>query len=120
MTALPSIGASVPLVLNAPGDGGKAYVMAASLGASGIKVGSRTIPLSLDALLILTVQNLVPSIFQGYQGVLSASGTASAKLNVPTITALRGLTLHHAFVVVDPSQPNGLGTISNGLGITVF
>jgi len=120
MTALPSIGASVPLALNAPGDGSKAYVMAASLGASGINVGGRTIPLSLDPLLILTVQNLVPSIFQGYQGVLSAPGTATAKLIVPSMTALRGLTLHHAFVVIDPSRPNGLGTISNGLGITLF
>jgi len=120
MTALPSIGTPVPLVLNAPGDGNKAYVMAASLGATGIPIGGRTIPLSLDPLFLLTVQNLVPSVFQRYQGVLNAAGSATATLAVPAIAGLRGITLHHAFVVIDPARPNGLGTISNGLGILLF
>jgi len=120
MTALPQTGSLLPFALNAPGDGGKPYAMAASFGNSGIKIGSRTIPLSLDALLILTVQNLLPGIFQKYQGALSAGGTASASLLIPATAALKGITLHHAFLVIDPSKPNGIGTVSNGLAVTLY
>jgi hypothetical protein len=94
--------------------------MAASFGNSGISIGGRKVPLALDTLLILTVQNLLPGIFRNYQGTLGSGGTASASLLIPSGPALKGVTLHHAFVVIDPSKPNGLGTISNGLPVTLY
>jgi len=120
MTALPQTGSVLPLALAAPGEGGKPYALAASFGNTGIKIGGRTIPLSFDTMLLLTVQNLLPGIFQKYQGTLSAGGTASASLLIPATAALKGITLHHAFVVIDPSKPGGIGTISNGLPVTLY
>jgi hypothetical protein len=120
MTAFPQTGSLLPFALNAPGDGGKPYAMATSFGNTGIKIGGRTIPLSFDTLLLLTVQNLVPGIFQKYQGTLSAGGTASASLLIPAMAALKGITLHHAFLVIDPSKPSGIGTVSNGLAVTLY
>jgi hypothetical protein len=120
MTALPQTGSVLPFALDAPGDGGKPYALAASFGNTGLKIGGRTIPLSLDTMLLLTVQNLLPGIFQKYQGTLSAGGTASASLVIPATAALKGVTLHHAFVVIDPAKPAGIGTISNGLAVTLY
>ena len=120
MTALPQTGTTLPFALDAPGDGGKTYVMAASFGNTGISIGGRTVPLSFDTLLLLTVQNVLPGIFQRYQGTLSAGGTASASLLIPAGPGLKGVTLHHAFVVIDPAKPAGIGTISNGLAVTLY
>jgi hypothetical protein len=120
MTALPQTGTTLPFVLNAPGEGGKTYVMAASFGNTGISIGGRTVPLSFDMLLLLTVQNVLPAVFQKYQGTLSAGGTASASLLIPAGPGLKGVTLHHAFVVIDASKPGGVGTVSNGLAVTLY
>jgi len=120
MTALPQTGSVLPFALDAPGDGGKPYALAASFGNSGIKIGGHTIPLSFDSLLLLTVQNVLPGIFQKYQGTLSAGGTASASLLIPALAALKGITLHHAFLVIDPSKPGGIGTVSNGLAVSLY
>ncbi len=117
---LPQRGASVTLDLDAPGDAGKVYVLAASFGTAGIPAGrQRVIPLTLDPLMIATARGLLP-MFRGYQGALDASGKATATLVIPNFAALTGVTLHHAFVVVDPAQPLGIGTISNPLPILLF
>lgn len=118
--SVPVVGANVRLDLDAPGDGGKSYVLAASLSNTGIPVGTRVIPLGVDALLLLTVNNVLPVLFQRYHGVLDSTGRASATLAIPNVGGLKGLVLHHAFVVIDPNGPGGLGTISNGLPVTVF
>lgn len=120
LMGLPKTGTSIPLALNAPGEGNKPYIMASSFGNSGINIGGRTIPLSPDTLMLLTVQNLIPALFQNYQGFLSASGTAGSAIAVPGYPALAGLTFHNAFIVIDFSKPNGIGTISNGLAVTLY
>jgi hypothetical protein len=120
LRSVPSPGTGVQLDLDAPGDGNRAYVLAASFGNRGISLGGRTVPLDADALLVVTVQNLAPGVFQGYQGVLDAGGRAAATLAVPALTALKGITVHHAFVVLDASGPGGIGTISNGLPVAIF
>lgn len=118
--AVPKIGTTVPLSLNAPGDANKAYHLGASFGNSGVVWGGRTIPLSDDALLAATVANVWPTVFQDYVGYLGSQGTAAASLNVPNDALLIGLTIHHAFMVIDPGQPYNIGTISNGLAMTLF
>ena len=121
MTAPPKLGTAVPMTLNSPGDAGKTYVLASSFGNSGIPMpGKRSIPLALDALTILTVQNLVPSVFKNYQGTLNGSGVATATLALPGTSALTGQTIYSAFIVVDQKGPGGIGTISNGLEMRLY
>jgi hypothetical protein len=120
LKTVPKVGASTRLDLDVPAGGGKSYVLAASFSNAGIPIGTRAIPLGVDGLLVLTVSNVLPSIFQGYHGVLDNAGRASATLVLPNAPSLQGVVLHHAFVVIDPSRPMGIGTISNGLPVTVF
>ena len=121
MTASPKLGTTVPMALNSPGDAGKTYVVATSFGNTGIAMpGNRTVPLALDALTILTVQNLVPSVFKNYQGTLTGAGVATAAIALPSNSALVGQSLFSAFIVVDLKGPGGIGTISNGLEMRLF
>jgi len=120
LKTVPLVGTNVRLDLDAPGDGGKPYVLAASLSNAGIPIGTKVIPLGVDALLLLTVTNALPFIFQQYHGVLDSTGKASATLAVPNVASLKGVQLHHAFVVIDFNQPQAIGTVSNGLPVTIF
>ena len=118
--ALPRIGATVTLNLDSAADPGRPYLMAASLGNAGIPAGqNRRIPLSIDPLLLATVNSQFP-FFQRYQGTLDTAGKATAAFVVPNLRFLAGVTLHHAFFVLDPSRPFSIGTISNPLPITLF
>jgi len=94
--------------------------MAASFGNAGIQQGGKTIPLTADQLYALTVANAAPQMFQNYVGFLNGSGKATASLVAPNSTSLIGVTVYHAFLVIDASQPYHLGTISNGLAVQLF
>jgi len=120
MRSIPATGTNVTFDLDAPGDAKKAYVMAASLSNLGIPIGGRKIPLFPDTLFGITVSNLIPSVFQNYTGILDASGRAKATLVLFPIPALKGMVLHHAFMVIDPPKPFSIGTISNGLPVVIF
>lgn len=102
-----AINVSVPTHANQP------YAMAASFGASpGIPAGSgRRIPLNPDAL--FAASRTLPSVFQSFNGTLDARGQATARIAVPAAAALSGVSLFVAAVVLDPSQPNGIGVVSN-------
>ena len=54
-------------------------------------------------------------MFQGYLGTLDAGGRARAQLVTPALASLAGVTVHHAFVVLDGSSPGGVGLVSNPL-----
>jgi len=120
MTAVPQIGTTIPLALDSPADAGKPYHLAASFGNAGIQYGGKTIPLTQDPLYMLTVANSSPQMFQNYVGFLNGSGKATASLVVPNSSALVGVTVYHAFLVIDGSQPYHLGTISNGLAVELY
>lgn len=120
ISALPRVGSTIALDLHAPSDANKACVVAASMGRSGIPIAGQVIPLSPDPLFVATAQNLLPTLFRRYQQVLDANGRGTAQLAIPATNVLRGLTLHHAFVILDPSRPGGIGTISNPLPITLL
>ena len=117
---LPQVGTKVQWNLDVASDANKPYVIGASFNNWGIPAGNnRKIPLAVDNLLVGTVQLAFP-FFQGYQGILDASGKARATFNIPNFAALTGLTVHHAFVVVDAGQPNSIGTISNPYPLTIL
>jgi hypothetical protein len=120
MAALPQTGATVPLDLDAPGLGGRSYALGASLGDRGLSLGGRAVPLAVDALLFVSVGGLAPGVFRDYVGILDKQGRARAQLVIPSAAALAGVTVHHAFVVLDASKPGGVGLVSNPLPVTVY
>jgi len=120
MTAVPQIGTTIPLALDSPADASKAYHVAASFGNTGFQYGGKTIPLDQDPLYALTIANSAPEMFQNYVGFLNVSGKATANLAVPNSTSLVGVTVYHAFLVIDASQPYHLGTVSNALAVELY
>lgn len=117
---LPSPGKRITWNLDVPSDARKPYVMAVSLSNAGIRAGNnRTIPLFIDDLFAGSVNGAFP-FFVNYRGVLDQSGRAAATFAVPNFKFLSGITLHHAFVVIDAAQPNGIGTISNGYPLVIL
>ena len=118
--ATPRIGTTYPLDISAVADANRFYLLA--LGMTGIQPGipvqNRFIPIVPDSLFFLTVQNLLPSIFPGFQGTLDGSGAAQASVVIPNAPALVNLALHGTFVTYP--GPSGLNTISNPFTFTIL
>lgn len=77
--------------LRFPGEGGRGYAVA--LGFAGVRPGiplldGRTIHLAFDALVVLSLRNALPGIWQPGPGVLDAAGEATATLDVSAFGAL--------------------------------
>ncbi len=108
-----SIGGMHSFTMSSPANPGRNVQMGTSLGAGPTPIGTRSIGLTVDSLLIASIGGNLPTVFAGYSNSLSAAGRASAQLNIPTITALIGLDLHHAFIVFDAAAPGGIADISN-------
>jgi len=105
--------------LSLPNEAGKNYVMAMSL--TGVRPGiplpdGRRINLALDGLTILTIQNLIPTIFNPGPGALSATGQAAGWLDVNGLPPLSGVRVWVEALVVGPGS---IGTIVDPVGITL-
>ena len=74
------------------------------------------IPLNPDHYTSLLVQTGNSREFTGFKGILSATGTASASLNVPKGLPAIPTTLHHAFVVYD-GNTSQIFTASNPVSV---
>jgi len=99
-TATPKIGTSVALYLDDSADPGKFYFCASSLGVGRIPLGCWTVNLALDPLFFISLQNLAPTVFNNYQGILDSAGLAKAVVNVPNMPALVGVKVASAYVVL--------------------
>ena len=99
---------------------GLPYQVGTSLGDGPTPIGSRTLKLSLDDLLLVTVNGWLPSVFRNYAGVLDASGKARADIVIVNDTRLVGTRLHTAFLTLDANAPFGVKSISDtfSFGIT--
>ena len=118
LATAPKVGTAVKLDLNTATHPGKAYQMGTSFGyRPGIPIGRWTLPLNLDPMLMLSLYT--PVIFQNFGGYLNGSGQAQATILIPGDPNLVGITLYHAFVVIDPAVPSGLAAVSNGLPMTL-
>jgi hypothetical protein len=73
----------------------------------------------VDKLLEVSVGNVLPTIFVGYQGVIGTNGQAAAKINIPNISGLVGQKIHTAFVTLGPTSPFGIKSISNTYSFTI-
>ncbi|MBN2490150.1 MAG: hypothetical protein JXQ29_04815 [Planctomycetes bacterium] len=105
-------GGTVKLALTALSDAGRSYQVASSLGTGPTAIGYRQLGLSPDGLFVLTVSDRLPAVFQGYRGVIEPGGRAAASIAIPAASALIGLTIHSAFVTLDPAAPDGIQAIS--------
>ena len=77
------VGTTVDLNLFAPPDGGKAYQVGTSLGNGPIPIGTRSLGLSPDSLLVVSVSGVLPGLFLHYAGMLDTSGQAVARAGDP-------------------------------------
>ncbi len=97
-------------------EAGMAYVIGGSAAGTtpGIPVQSFTVPLNLDAYLLLTLN--APSLppLSGFAGILDGTGRGGGAFTAPpsAFAALAGITIHHAAVVLGPS---GIRAVSRAL-----
>jgi hypothetical protein len=105
-------GGTVILALSAPADAGLPYQVGTSLGTGPIPIGTRSLNLTADALLVASVGGFLPTVFANYSGVLDKAGAGKAQINIPSSTLLIGVRLHSAFVTLNASAPQGVQSIS--------
>jgi len=115
----PSIGGAVTLHLVSRADAGLPYQVGSSLGTGPIPIDTRKLGLSLDDLLVITVQGALPQVFAGYAGTLDASGQGQAKINIPNIPAFIGIRLHSAFLTLKSGAPSNIASISPTFSFTI-
>ncbi len=99
--------------LRATGDSGLGYQVASSFGIGPIPIDTRSIGLSIDALLMLSMSPLLPATFVGYAGTIGPDGTARATLRIPSLSGIVGVRVHTAFITLDANEPSGVRSISD-------
>ena len=112
-------GGKVTLALQAPAQGGLAYQLGTSLGLGPTPIGTRTLQLSLDDLLVVSVNGKLPGVFQNYSGILDTKGEAQAAILIPNDSRLLGLRLHTAFLTLDGASPQGVRSIAEPFTFSV-
>jgi hypothetical protein len=112
----PAPGSLVTLQLKGPAN--QLYQCACSFSNRGFPLDpGRRIPLDVDNLLFLSVQN--PVLFQSFSSRLDGNGDGLAGIQLPKIPALSGLAIYFAMVVLDANAPNFIGNISNDTQIRI-
>ena len=120
LVAPAAVGAQGQLLVDSPGDAGKAYLCGFSGGTSpGIVLSDGSVvPLVPDGIFTLST-NPFNGTFVNTFGVLNPAGEATVLINVPDSPAFIGFSVFAAFVVFEPGSPTGIGTISAALEVTV-
>lgn len=107
-------GATVNIVLQSlrPGDGGRSYHFAASLGRHpGHQFPAGRLNLAADSLFFLTAANAVPAVFVNFAGQTSATGQATASIRVPAnLPSGSNIPIFVAGIIFDSS---GVRTVTN-------
>ncbi|MBN2489478.1 MAG: hypothetical protein JXQ29_01325 [Planctomycetes bacterium] len=112
-------GGKVTLALQAPADGGLPYQLGTSFGLGPTPIGARTLQLSLDDLLVVSVGGKLPAVFQNYSGRLDTKGEGQGAILIPNDRRLLGLRLHTAFLTLDGASPQGVRSISEPFTFSV-
>jgi hypothetical protein len=87
-------GTKVPVILSFPHNTapGASYFLACSLALRpGIPVGGERLDLAPDPLFYASAQNMLPTVFQNFRGILNSAGQTTAVVNLPPVLALDGL-----------------------------
>jgi len=101
------------------GDAGRPYVVGSSLGTGPIPIGRRILRPSPDALLQASAGGFWPAVFVNYRGTLDARCRARAHIDIPSVGALAGVRIHSAFLVLNPSAPEGVNSVSTTFLFTI-
>ena len=105
-----------------PAHAGRLYLLLGSSSGTvpGVPVDSVLLPLNVDNYTLFTLNSAGSGPLQNTLGFLDAQGTASAALNVPGGLSpnLDGLTLHHAFAVLDVNGSGQAVFASNAFPLT--
>ena len=114
----PLYGTKVALNLDSSADAGKFYFCASSLNTGSFWLGCWEVQLATDNLFLLTIQNLAPTMFINYQGILDSAGQAKAEVDIPNDHNLVGVAILSSFAVmgtsgIDAVSPNGSFKISS-------
>jgi hypothetical protein len=120
LSGSPQPGGTVNLDMASPGDAGKPYQLASSLGTGPIPLGSRQIGLTPDNLMVITTGGLLPGVFVNFAGLLDAQGNARAQIQIPNLPALKGVRIYNAFVTLDPAAPFGISQISSTVTLSIL
>ncbi|MFT4710592.1 MAG: hypothetical protein ACI9D0_001094 [Bacteroidia bacterium] len=85
----------------------------------GTPVGGEVMPLNIDGYTNFTLSHPNSVLLPGSFTTLDMFGSGIATFNVPpaVLAAFVGLTLHHAFIVLDPSDPDGVRMVSNAVKV---
>jgi len=119
LSGSPQPGGTVDLDMSSPGDAGKPFQLASSLGTGPIQLGSRQIGLTPDDLMVITTGGLLPGIFINFSGLLNAQGKAKAQIQIPNLPALKGVRIYNAFVTIDPAAPFSINQISSTVTLSI-
>lgn len=120
-TTPPQLGTAINFTLSSTTDALKGYAFGFASGSlPGIHLpDGRIIPLNLDAIADFSLTASNP-FFPNNYGALNAAGAASASVLLPVYPPLVGMTLHGAFVVLDPLASFTVNQISNPVSMTLF
>lgn len=121
-TVSASAGGTQDLVVQARGHDGKMYLVLGSFSGTrpGLVFGHHTLPLNLDWWLTFTLQTQNSPLLTASLGVVGSAPPARAQLAVPAgvMPCLAGLTMWHAYVVID-SATWSLDLISNAVPLAL-
>lgn len=118
-------GAGTPvrrLAVRVPDEAGRPYAVALSLAGlgAGVPLGDgRIVPITPDALTLLTLQDLLPGVVTGARGTLDRSGHATLTLDTTALGRL-GIPLWAAAVVLDANAPAGVAEVLGPTRIRLF
>jgi len=116
----PRIGTNRALRITAPQEASRPFILAASLGASGLFTCGGAVPLSWGPLFEFSLIQPNP-VFQGFLGALDGNGWSEApSLNIPNDPSLTGLAIYLAGLTYDTSAPCGIRAISAVLPVVLL
>lgn len=119
LVGTPQIGTTVSITIDAPGEAGESYVAASSLTPGVIPLPAGWyLHMGVDTLFFASATGRIP-LLSGYNGVLSATGKATATIVIPNLAALRGVRIDTGCVILSTATPPTIDAISDPLAFTI-
>ena len=117
----PSIGSTINLSLNAPGNPSRAFILGISAStAPGIVLGDgRIIPLTADPLLLYALTTVPNGLYNPVGNLHSLLSNALVPLAIPNTPAIIGAEFWMAYIVLEPTASAGVQIISCPTSILV-
>lgn len=114
-----ALGTSVQLDVRAQAMAGSSYLVLTSITPGLLPVDYRMLRLAFDGVTDIAATGLASAVFQNYFGRLDVRGRAVARLSIPNLSLLAGVTFYSAFVGFDFDAPSTIGVISNTVEVNV-